>query len=136
MLSARQERILEEIEARLRHSDGSLALRFAVFAELVADDEMPRRETLRAPLFSRRSRLGGLTGRARRAMGPQWWPTALLLLPVLILAITCTVLLAAASSHAAGCLRRGPGAVAAGGSPEMPGSYPGCGQDPRPAGGR
>jgi hypothetical protein len=77
-LPARQRRVLESIEDRLRRSDPRLAAMFTIFARLTRDEEMPRFEQLRhrAELQIARfrlitsaigRRLAGRTGRMRRA---------------------------------------------------------------------
>ncbi len=46
-LPVRQRRVLERIESTLRRSDPKLAARYAIFARLNRDEEMPRVEQLR-----------------------------------------------------------------------------------------
>lgn len=46
-LPVRQRRVLERIESTLRRSDPKLAARYAIFARLNRDEEMPRSEQLR-----------------------------------------------------------------------------------------
>jgi hypothetical protein len=46
-LPARQRRVLESIESKLRGSDPRLAAMFAIFARLTRDEEIPRIEELR-----------------------------------------------------------------------------------------
>lgn len=116
MLSARQQRDLEEIEKRLRRSDSRLASRFSVFAELVSGEEMPKREELPLTLRHRMARLCRSAGRAPQDTGAGFPPRALLLLPLLLVAIICTVLLVGAPPHHGAACRTppGPGSVIAG----------------------
>lgn len=109
MLSARQQRNLEQIEAHLRHSDSRLAWRFSLFAELVDGDEMPRREIVAPTPWQRVAQLGR---QARRGLGRDWRPaTLMLLIPAIILAVTCALLVTMAPAHPSlACARPGPGA--------------------------
>ena len=108
MLSARHQRNLEQIEAHLRRTDRRLARRFSVFGELVAGEEMPRRENVRPTPWQRMAELGW---RAHRSIGRDWRPAMLLLLiPALILAVTWTLIATAPSRPSAACARPGPGA--------------------------
>lgn len=50
-LPARQRRVLDRIESRLRGSDPRLAALYAIFARLNCDEEMPRFEQLRHGLI-------------------------------------------------------------------------------------
>jgi hypothetical protein len=72
-----------------------------------------------------------------RATGTGWLPQALLLLPVLLVTITCTLLLAIAPTHASGgcSMRRGPEMVAGGLPPPEPtaGWPPACAAKQQPA---
>lgn len=129
MLSARQQRTLEEIEKRLLRSDSRLASRFSLFAELVAGEEMPRREELPLTFRQRAARLCLSAGYGPQGTGTGCPPQALLLLPLLLVAIICTVLLVVAPPHgSAGCPRPpGPGSVTGGQiAPGGPASVPGC----------
>lgn len=129
MLSERQQRRLEEIERNLRASDGLLAGRFSLFAELVRDQEMPRREELPLTLRQRMARLGRYATLGPQPDGPLWPPRALLLLPALMAAITCALLLAAVPSRSgAGCATpQGHASAATQNVPGQPPEWPaGC----------
>lgn len=118
MLPEPQQRRLAEIEDQLRQSDSQLSHRFSLFAELVADEEMPHRERLPVTL---RTRLARLAGRPSQAPGVVPLPRALLLLPALLVVIMCAVLLVVARPH---------GGTGCGGRPsaQSPAWIPGCGQ--------
>lgn len=116
MLSERQERSLAAIENQLRLSDSRLASRFSLFAELVAGDEMPRREQLPLTLRARLARLARFPGSTARPTAAGWPYRVLLLLPVLLVTITCTVLLIITPSHG-GCARPPVPEMVAGGPP-------------------
>ena len=129
MLSAHQQRTLEEIEKLLRHSDSWLVSRFSLFAELVADEEMPRQEELPVTLRARAARLCRFPGWAPQDTGTGSPLRAFLLVPLLLLVpIICMVLLVVAPHGSAGCTRPPrPGSVTAGQlAPGEPVSWTGC----------
>ncbi len=60
-LPACQERILSRIESSLRTCEPRLASRFAIFARLTRDEELPRREQIeQQPWLKRVAALGGV----------------------------------------------------------------------------
>jgi hypothetical protein len=101
-LPARQRRVLESIEGKLRGSDPRLAAMFTIFARLTRDEEMPRVEELRhrAELHIARfrlfmsaigRRLAGRTGRigriGRRYQMAVFFPIALVLMTLTIVLV-------------------------------------------------
>jgi hypothetical protein len=98
-LPARQRRVLESIESRLRGSDPRLAAMFTIFARLTRDEQMPRIEELRqrAELQIARlrlfmsaigRRLAGRTGRiGRRYQLAVFFPLALVLMTLTIVLV-------------------------------------------------
>ena len=111
MLPEPQQRCLAEIEDQLRLSDSQLTYRFSLFAELVAGQEMPRRERLPLTLRARMALLGRIAGWRSHAAGGGSPSRALLLLPALLAVIMCALLLVAAPRHGGpGCSGQ-PGAV-------------------------
>lgn len=119
MLPEPQQRRLAEIEHQLRLSDSQLTHRFSLFAELVAGQEMPHRERLPLTLRARMAILGRITSWRSRPVGSGSAPAALLLFPVLLAMIVCTLLLVAGQPHAgAGCSgRSGTGRIWVGAPP-------------------
>jgi hypothetical protein len=99
-LPARQRRVLESIESKLRGSDPRLAAMFTIFARLTRDEEMPRVEELRqrAELQIARfrlflsaigRRLAGRTGRIGRRYHMA------VFVPIALVMMTLTVVLVA-----------------------------------------
>ena len=121
-LPASQRRILEKIENTLRGTDPRLTSLFAIFSRLNRDEEMPRIEELRARASQLLARLRHRPGhRARHRPGsadrrPAGWSRrrAALLLPLTLVVMTSTFVVAAALPGPSRCAVAAAAADAAG----------------------
>jgi len=100
-LPVRQQRVLDRIEHSLHVSEPHLKSMFAIFTKLTWDEEMPRREELRLrslpfPRWCKRAARLGRKGQTATGAGATGAPgarqRALLLIPVMLLALASAVL--------------------------------------------
>ena len=100
-LPARQRRVLVRIESTLRGSDPRLAALYAIFSRLTRDEEMPRIEQVRYGVRRAAARIGRLPGavaaRTRIRLVPR--QPAVLLLPLALILVALTIVLAAQSGR-------------------------------------
>jgi len=121
-LPACQERILSRIENALRKGEPRLASRFAIFARLTRDEELPRTEQLvPQPLLRRALASAGRAwrflfprprSRGAAAMRPATRLRAAVVLPVLLIVMaSATVFTAIAGTHPCAAAPRRPAAT-------------------------
>ena len=103
-LPVSQQRTLGRIEHRLLESDPRLAAMFLIFTKLTWDEEMPRREEVRARLAQIAAWLGRHTAPVRRLIP---WPSArmraIIFFPAALAAMACALLISTGSPAAHRC---------------------------------
>jgi hypothetical protein len=105
-LPVSQQRTLVKIEGRLVDSDPELTSKFVIFSRLASDESMPRFEDVRPRPVA--DRLAWVATRCRRVTRrPATRIRALLLLPAVLSAMVCAVMIAAGFP---GTQRTGPAA--------------------------
>ena len=114
-LPARQQRVLDRIERSLHVCEPHLKSMFAVFTKLTGDEEMPRLEELQprslpCPGWRKRPARPGRKGQTVTAAGTTGAAgarlRALLLIPVILLALAPAVLVGLAIRSQSPCGRR------------------------------
>ncbi len=103
-LPVSQQRILDRIEHRLLESDPRLAAMFLIFTKLTWNEEMPRREEVRARLARIAAWFGRRTAPVRRLIPrPSARLQAIIFFPAALAAMTCALLISTGSPAAQRC---------------------------------
>jgi hypothetical protein len=127
-LPVRQRRILDKIEYALRESDPGLTSRFHIFSRLVAGEDMPRVEELRARaswlLLRVRYRAGAVARRLRLPRPRLGRFRQVLFIPLAIVILASTFVVAAALPGPKRCRAATTAAVASPAAGRTPGCLP------------